>query len=152
MHNSKNLNENIKLLHINYNTFHFVNLKQNDKKDLYEDRNFPHFLWAQYVVISRVYSKSHRAIEQVNSSARNYTRTVNTLPPDCVDEQTDEEELDDDNLASEDIPLEVAGSVEIEYESDDDDDEEETLVSSLANRKLSSQIELKWKKWLLVAI
>ena len=55
------------------------------------------------------YSKSHsslpRAIEQVNSSARNDTWTVITLPPDSVDEQTDEEELDDDNLASEDIPL-----------------------------------------------
>ena len=57
------------------------------------------------------YSKSHRslprAIEQVNSNERNYTRTIITLPPDCVDEQTDEEELDDYNLASEDIPLEV---------------------------------------------
>ena len=71
------------------------------------------------------YSKSHwslpRVIEQVNSNERNYTRTIITLPPDCVDEQTDEEELDDDNLASEDISLEVAGSVEIESESDDDE-------------------------------
>ena len=55
------------------------------------------------------YSKSHsflpRAIEQVCSIAINDTRTVITLPPDCVDEQTDEEEVDEGN------PLEVAGSV-----------------------------------------
>ena len=53
--------------------------------------------------------------------------------------------IDDDNLASEDIPLEVAGSVEIESESDDDD-EDETLVTQLAKRKRSSRTELKWKK------
>ena len=68
------------------------------------------------------YSKSHSslptAIEHVNSSVRNETRTVIILPPDCIDEQTDEEELDDDILASEDIPLVVSGSVEIKNESD----------------------------------
>ena len=41
------------------------------------------------------YSKSHsslpRAIEQLNIRARNDTRTVITLPSDCVDEQTDED-------------------------------------------------------------
>ena len=62
------------------------------------------------------YSKSHsslsRANEQVISSTSNDTRTVITLLPDCVDEQTDDKELDVDSLASEGIHLEVAGSVE----------------------------------------
>ena len=68
------------------------------------------------------------------------------MPPDCVDEHTDEEELDDDNLVSENVPLEFVGSVEIEYEGDDDDDEEESLVRPLAKRKRPSQTELKWEK------
>ena len=79
----------------------------------------------------------------MSSSARNSTWTAITLPPDCFDEQTDEEDLDDDNLATEDIHFEVTDSVEIQYESSNDDDEEESLVRPFAKRKQSSQTELK---------
>ena len=70
------------------------------------------------------YSKTHsslpRAIEEVNRRARDATRAIIALPPDNVDELTDEEELDDDIISGEDVPLEIPGSVEIEYENDDD--------------------------------
>ena len=92
------------------------------------------------------YSKSHsflpRAIEKIAGRARNDTRTIIALPPKHVDEQTDEEELDDDNLASGEIPSEVPGPVEVEYESDD----EAPLASPLAKRKRSANTALKWKK------
>ena len=68
------------------------------------------------------YSKTHsslpRAIEEVNRRARDATRAIIALPPDNVDELTDEEELDDDIISGEDVPLEIPGSVEIEYEND----------------------------------
>ena len=95
------------------------------------------------------YSKTHsslpRAIEEVNRRARDATRAIIALPPDNVDELTNEEELNDDIISGEDVPLEIPGSVEIEYENDDDE-EEESLVRPLAKRKRSSQTELKWKK------
>ena len=91
------------------------------------------------------YSKTHsslpRAIEEVNRRARDATRAIIALPPDNVDELTDEEELDDDIISGEDVPLEIPGSVEIEYENDDE--EEESLVRPLAKRKRSSPTELK---------
>ena len=64
------------------------------------------------------------------------------LSPQHVDEQTVEEELDDDNLASGEIPSEVSGPVEVEYESDD----EAPLASPLPKRKRSANTALKWKK------
>ena len=85
-----------------------------------------------------------RAIEKLADIARNDTRTIIALPSQHVDEQTDEEELDDDNLASGEISLEVPGPVEVEHESDDDDDA--PLASPLAKRKRSANTALKWKK------
>ena len=50
-------------------------------------------------------------IEQFASSSRTDAMKIIILPSDRVDEETDEEELDDNNLATEEISAEFAGKL-----------------------------------------
>ena len=93
------------------------------------------------------YGKTHNllpvAIEQISGSKR--MKRIVALPPNQVDGETHEEQLDDDDLNNEEIPTECAGQIEIEDETDESDDD--TPVVSRPNKKIkTSNPPLKWKK------
>ncbi|KAK4883197.1 hypothetical protein RN001_006516 [Aquatica leii] len=62
-----------------------------------------------------------QAVEQINSTDDNTPVSILLIPPE-VDIQTDEEDVDDDDLLSSSIPKDVPGEVEVVYDSDEDDD------------------------------
>ncbi|KAK4875490.1 hypothetical protein RN001_011912 [Aquatica leii] len=67
------------------------------------------------------YKRLGQAVEQINSTDDNTPVSILLIPPE-VDIQTDEEDVDDDDLLSSSIPKDVPGEVEVVYDSDEDDD------------------------------
>ena len=93
------------------------------------------------------YGKTHNllpaAIEQISRSKR--MKRIIALPPNQVDGETDEEQLDDDDLNNEEVPTEIAEQIEIEEKTDESADD--TPVVTRPNTKIkTSNPPLKWKK------
>lgn len=83
------------------------------------------------------YATVNDALEDFLSDNNHATADMVIIPPD-VDTNTDEEDIDDDNIEAQGLPHDVPGEIEL-HVMDSDEDEEDNLPLSVIKRKLKKQ-------------
>lgn len=97
---------------------------------------------------SRFYGKSYVRLQSAlddSLASSSAVADVVIVPPANVDEQTDEEDLDENDLTATALPQDVPGHLEL-FDSSDDSDADSNENSSNAAPKRSETDDLKWRK------
>ncbi|KAB0803076.1 hypothetical protein PPYR_00046 [Photinus pyralis] len=94
----------------------------------------------------RSYCHLNPALEDISSSDNQNEIDIVIIPPN-VDEQTDEEEFDDNNIQEFSMPNDVAGEIELQHMDSDIEtsDEESNLPLSILRQNITSEKSLATK-------